>query len=353
MSDTTPSPAEPCKNCSLPLAPSAKYCPGCGQKKYHGPPTLWNLFSDFFETIFNLDNRLFITLRDLVVPGKLTNKYLAGKQRPFFQPLRLFFVSTVLMLSTYAILTVDRVGDTFDSTIETARAKAYHRIFELEMLADLDTLEKEFPAASSLALLDTIRSRHLTLGRDSMTIGYIEFRNDNTLNGKNLMVDMVDFHTMPPGELAEKYGVEHWMHRYQISQIVTIARSGARSITNIMGQLIWGVVFLIPLSALMLKLIYIRRKRNYVEHLVFSLHVHSFLFLLQALAAIVFYWFDSQVLLFATIPLTVIYFVLAQKRVYRQGWGKTFMKAFLLFLGYCFILSLAVGIGVLASLILY
>lgn len=310
------------------------------------------LFSDFFETVFNLDNRLFRTLRDLVIPGQITIKYLAGKQRPFFQPLRLFFVSTVLMLSAYAIFAGDRAGESFDTSIEEARGGAYQQIFESDLRAELDSLETEFSGAASAALLDTIRSRHLSNPPDSIFVGILDI-DENNVGGMELKVSEADFYTLSSGELLEKYKVEGWLAQYQTKQLHAIMRSGSRAIPGIMGQLIWGIVFIIPITALMLKFIYIRRKHTYVEHLVFSLHTHSFLFLIQALAAIVFYWFDTPALLWATIPLTIIYFIVAQKRVYRQGWFKTLIKAWLLFIGYTMIVSTAFGIGVVGALLMY
>lgn len=313
---------------------------------------MWSLFSDFFETVFNLDNRLFRTLRDLVIPGELSIKYLAGKQRPFFQPLRLFFVSTVLMLSAYAIFTADRVGESFDTSIEEARAGAYQRLFEANLRAELDTMAMEMADPEATTLLETIEEQHLNSSPDSLTLGLLDVDEDN-VEGVQLKVSEADFYTLSSRELLEKYEVEGWLAQYEAKQLHAIMRSGSRAIAGMMGQLIWGIVFIIPLAALMLKIIYIRRKRTYVEHLVFSLHVHAFLFLLQALAAIVFYWFDTPAFLWATIPLTIIYFVVALKRVYRQGWGKTLIKTWLLFLGYTMILSTAFGIGVLGALMLY
>ena len=311
------------------------------------------MFSDFFETVFNLDNRLFRTLRDLFIPGELTNKYLAGKQRPFFQPLRLFFVSTVLMLSAHAILAVEKVGDKFNASIENARAGAYERAFASELSAKLDTIAMEYPGASNLALLDTIKARNPTTSSDSIRIGILNVKAYNDIQGEELAVAAVDFYTLSPQEIIALYEVTDWQSQYLVRQFYALMHSDSRAITNIMGQLIWGVIFLIPMSALMLKLIYIRRKRTYVEHLVFSLHVHALIFLLQALAAIVFYWFDTSVLLWATLPLTIVYFIGAQKRVYRQGWIKTLIKAWLLFIGYSVILSMAFGIGILASFLLF
>lgn len=82
----------------------------------------------------------------------------------------------------------------------------------------------------------------------------------------------------------------------------------------------------------------------YVEHLVFGLHTHAFTFL-------VFFWIVFTVGLFGWnaytqaigIALTVwivVYFVLALKRVYAQGWFKTIMKASLLGVTYQFVLMI-------------
>ncbi|WP_173021438.1 DUF3667 domain-containing protein [Lewinella sp. W8] len=353
MTESSLPPEDSCKNCARPLKDGDKYCPGCGQKKYTGPPTLWGLFSELFETVFNLDNRLFRTLRDLPIPGQLTIKYLAGVQRPFFQPLRLFFVSTVLMLGAYSIFAVDRVGESFDASVESRRSNAYHRLFEFELRAELDTLAEEFPDPDARALLDTIRTRHLSASRDSMSLAYLDLHDLQRIQDRTIYIDVADYNTMSPEQIPEKYGVKGWLNRYQISQNAAINRAGGRGVANLMGQMIWGILILIPLTALMLKLFYVRRKRTYVEHMVFSLHVHSFLFLFQALAALVFYWFDSPAVLWASIPVTIVYFIVAQKRVYRQGWGKTLIKAFLMFFGYNFILTISTAVAMVFSLILY
>jgi hypothetical protein len=353
LAESSPTEDNFCKNCGHTLAADDRYCPACGQKRYHGPPTLWGLFSELFETVFNLDNRLFKTLRDLPLPGQLTIKYLAGKQRPFFQPLRLFFVSTVLMLSVYTLYTIDEVGESFDESVETARANAYHRVFEREMAAELDTLAEEFSDPGALALLDTIRTRHLSASRDSVFIGYLEFQQDGTYAGRELRMELTDYHTASTAEIIDKYGVDGWINQYQVRQIISINRSGARGLANLMGQMIWGILTLIPLTALMLKIFYIRRKRTYVEHMVFSLHVHSFLFLFQALGALVLYWFDTPIMLWISIPTTVIYFIISLKRVYGQGWGKTLLKSFFMFFGYNFILAISTAVAMVFSLILY
>jgi hypothetical protein len=97
---------------------------------------------------------------------------------------------------------------------------------------------------------------------------------------------------------------------------------------------------LLPIFALILKVLYIYKRRYYVEHLVLALHTHSFIFLtfliliglsrlqepLRALPAAplttgVIGWTIGIAI--AWIP---IYLWLAQKRFYGQGWFLTTVK---------------------------
>ena len=79
------------------------------------------------------------------------------------------------------------------------------------------------------------------------------------------------------------------------------------------------VFALLPLSAVLFKLFWC--KRYFVEHLVFTLHLHSFIFTaalmtllpVSSLAGIFFLWSAG-------------YSLLAFKRVYRMGWGVAVAK---------------------------
>ena len=99
--------------------------------------------------------------------------------------------------------------------------------------------------------------------------------------------------------------------------------------------------FLIPLFALLLKLIYLLRKRFYSEHLVFALHYHSVLFInLLLVVGLVALGRVAPAALAATargfaIALgawSVLYLVPAIKTTYGHGWwGATWRSAVLWF----------------------
>ena len=91
------------------------------------------------------------------------------------------------------------------------------------------------------------------------------------------------------------------------------------------------------ISGLFLSVVYFRMKRYYVEHLIFSLHYYSFDFLCKSIFALI-YLIAAAVgaklptlLLNFFYPVAFLYFMLALRRVYRQGWPVTAVKAVLLF----------------------
>ncbi len=107
-------------------------------------------------------------------------------------------------------------------------------------------------------------------------------------------------------------------------------------VSALLGDIPRMMFFLLPLFAVSLKLLYLRRKRLYVEHLVFLLHVHAFAFLiLTPLLLVPPLWRG----LFVGLALPV-YVALAPRAVYKQGWPKTLTKFALLGLGYVFLLAL-------------
>ena len=99
-------------------------------------------------------------------------------------------------------------------------------------------------------------------------------------------------------------------------------------------------VFL-PLLALCMKLMYWRPKRYYVEHLLFLVHNHAYVFLVMALVMLIgmipgvgdYAW----LLYWATFFYMVWYIYRAMRNVYGQGRGLTVIKY--LALGYLYFIA--------------
>ncbi len=84
-----------CLNCGSDKV--EQFCATCGQKAQATKQPLRVFLSDAVETLFNIDSRWLITMRDLFLkPGKVTREYIAGKRASYLPPLRIYLSISVL-----------------------------------------------------------------------------------------------------------------------------------------------------------------------------------------------------------------------------------------------------------------
>lgn len=342
-----------CKNCGTPHWDGERYCADCGQKIFTGPPTVWKLMTDFFENFFNVDNRIFRTLRDLAIPGKLTTHYLAGRQQPYLNPLRLFFISAVLMLGSAAIFTTASVKESFNKLAMESRLNGYRTVFKEEIQTAIDSIQRSFPGEEALLATDSLQHLLNFDTEDSTTLVHFIYAGSGVFEPVQTELTTKDLYTLSPEKITDNCKIEGWWSRFQFQQLIRIKTMDSQGITLLFSQLVWGLLLIIPLCALMLKLFYIRSKRLFIEHTIFSLHVHTCLFLLLTLAFLLIHFYGiPHGLILAGVAITV-YFPLALRRVYQQSWGKTLLKMLLLFLGYVFIVSICAIVSVVISVALF
>jgi hypothetical protein len=103
------------------------------------------------------------------------------------------------------------------------------------------------------------------------------------------------------------------------------------------------VMFLMmPVVAFLLLAIFYRLRKYYYEHLIFSVHVHTVLFMLMTIGFSLDYFFNLETIRW-TIFIGIVYLFISLKNVYLQSWLKTSAKFFLLLMLYSFVASLFLG----------
>jgi hypothetical protein len=120
-------------------------------------------------------------------------------------------------------------------------------------------------------------------------------------------------------------------------------------ISGFLGRVPQMMFVLLPIFAAMLMLLYAGSGRFYVEHFVFALHVHASAFLIY-----------MAMIALARVPAAgaallcwlMLYVYLAMKKVYRQGWIVTGIKYWVLGLAYLCLLSLGIGLTLVATVLL-
>lgn len=127
----------------------------------------------------------------------------------------------------------------------------------------------------------------------------------------------------PPGKIQ----------RFLMGQFINAVAEPQLMLNNMLEQLPLAMFVLLPIFALILKLIYLRTHKYYVEHLVFSTHLHSFTFLMYGVLLLLPVTAGSNSADFIADRssqilglVLMVYHLTALKRYYLEGWIRTCFK---------------------------
>lgn len=337
-----------CENCGTVL--QGHYCHVCGQRAHNPLRHFGHAVEDVFESFWHLDGRIFRTLRDLLVPGRVAANYLDGHRVRYIAPLRLFVVLTVLAFFVgHFAVRMERPNVSFggDAGIaDFARAdtvEAVDRIREssLAALRSDPELAGDGPIATIARDAAEEELRRLADARIRELRG--QPPDPDAKSGRGLNIRIGDEGWDPRRDkvaipwLPESANL--WLQAKAKRAVDNAGRisSDPEAFKDAWMRSVPTMLFLlVPIFALLLKLAHPLVDRGYLEHLVIALYSHAWLMLALLLlflgnaasdaggdgplgtAAAVFVG-----LLWVTIPL---YLLLMQKRVYRQSWWLTLPK---------------------------
>lgn len=350
-----------CSNCGHSFAENTanNFCPNCGQENLDKNVSFGQLFSDFIGNYLSLDSKLFRTIpRLLFSPGFLTNAFNNGKRIRYLTPIRIYLFMSVLYFSFFAA----QFSGAEDASSNNTQQER------------IDSVLNVVDTASDSILLEQI------LGQDEVII---ETDTSNQENRKKLQIPNNDYnlHFSFPEEdsssvqeqkirriimLSKEYGIDATIDTLKEEDSFftqnTLFTKGTRQFLRIYHQgpeelaayffarLPVMMLFTLPIFALIFKLLYIRRKRRYIEHIVFLLHFHAFLYSMLTLLL----WTNDYLSTgYITLLLFGIfaYFLIALKKVYQQSWKKSILKGLVFNVFYPVCLGIAiVTTGVVAFL---
>lgn len=336
-----------CKNCEQPLPTDAAYCAHCGQKNTDGRITVRSLFTEFFDAVFNIESRTLRTLRALFIPGKLTEEYFEGRHKRYVHPLRTLLVMSILLILTLGYLDFDKVTNhPYVIWDEMQRQNQTELVIDSLVMAQQQTsaVFQNDTVDQALDSLQYFLRRRVGWYGDSFNLRkYMTLFDNDAVR----MISREDFLQLTPKELTDKYEPNGWFNRQTFQQTAKYIQDESVLSSYLVGSMSWIALLIMPVIAFMFQLFYRKQKRFYVEHLVFSFHLHSFFFLLLSLGLLLAYGTGISLLILVII-LSAIYLLFALKRVYREKWGRTIGKLLLIGVSYM-ILLLAIFVGVTVS----
>ncbi|MFT7614838.1 MAG: hypothetical protein ACI9J3_003825 [Parvicellaceae bacterium] len=79
---------------------------------------------------------------------------------------------------------------------------------------------------------------------------------------------------------------------------------------------------MVPMMAIVLMLFFRRQKRFFVEHFIFSIHVHTFAFaLFSGVIGIIYYLPNLEYVVVSALLILVFHTAIAMKKMYKTSWG--------------------------------
>jgi hypothetical protein len=296
--NTVPEAAEPsgpvCRNCGTSL--SGEFCSRCGQKDSNPDIHFFELATDFIEEFFVWDSGIWNTLIPLLFrPGFVTAEFLAGRKVRYLPPVRLYLVISFLMFLLISITSADGLV-----------------IIDEELSADE-------------------RQQAISADQD------LESRDKSPAN--------LDF-----WEEGQKPAWATELEQRLKTNVKSVEKNPNLFLDKFIELLPYMMFILLPLFAVLVKCAYFFSPFHYLQHLVFSLHYHSavFLFVILGIAinTVTGYKFGTWLLVWS-----LLYLALALARVYRSGYASAAGKALIIGVGEAIFLLLTLSLLAVISVI--
>ena len=343
---------EYCLNCGTKLQDI--FCHHCGQKDLPKRQTLGELLTNFISSFWSYEGKFFLTAKYLLTrPGFLAKEYSDGKRESYYHPARMYvFISFVFFLTLVSLPDSDNEEETKKMSKEDAKELAK----ELKE-AGLDTINENsnFKNIISKAVADSVRK---DMEKDG-AIADIKKKKNSNINFIGSSFSSIKEYDSAQIILPDEKR-DGWIVRKLNIRAIEINNryegdDAGKRFGKDFGQAFIDnfskvLFYLLPIFALLLKLLYTRRDFFYSEHLVFSIYYYNFFFLAGTLYMIVNLIPGLDWLTYFIVIWIMAYLLWAMKRMYQQSWRKTILKYGIF--SFLFLICVSIGVSVSALLIL-
>ena len=351
--DTGPSLTH-CENCGAEL--QGHWCAQCGQPAIEYRRSFRYVVADLLNEFLNWDSKFFTTIALLMLkPWRLTNEFLAGKRVRYVNPLRLYLLASIIF---FFAVNYGAKGINFDASKLGPKDRA-------ELEADLK--KEDLPPAAREKLKELLRESSPSPAPSPLT-------NAPSPAPATLSPSPGTTVAPPPvepggNEQKKEYGkinerpfvvfdeaksttpFERWIEARAKEKMGEKGTKMGLFISTLLSNLPYMMLCCIPLFAFVLKVLYIRRRTFYIDHLIYALHVHTFFYtaiMLIVLATIGLNRVAPEAIAGWLIAFLWIAFVtqifLSIRYVYRQGWFISIFK--FLFGGFVYLTVLVFALAV-------
>ena len=248
MTEAIAEPTSNCPNCGQPM--TGPYCAGCGQQDKEVRRPFLYLLREIIQVVFELDGRAYRTVYYLLTrPGFLTMEYFSGRRMSYTPPLRLFLVISIGFFLLVGV--VSSLHSLRQSFIEQAQPELAAQI---EQDGDSDQ-GIDVPDTGDEAVIDPDDDdlEDIRVAVTSLSLPFLSEQANQNLRA--VLTAQVDSNIEEVLDDPQDFFI---------------------------GSLEYVTVFMLlmmPLLALIQKILFVFAGKYYIEHLVLTLHNHAFLVL--------------------------------------------------------------------------
>ena len=225
-----------CKNCKEELTGKQQFCSNCGQKNI-AKLNLKYILGQFVEDLFNWDSKFFTTIKKLALkPGFLSKEYVDGRRVSYVPPIRIYIVLSVVFF--FFVSTVDFKDSNQSNFNLTIGAEEGEEVEQIDGVV--------FPGDTSNYVVTTEELKKMDY--------------EGVLN-----------------HYLDSVGKDKGFAGY-VSRKMALAKVHDESFTGILiDQFSLFLLLMLPLFSLMYATIFSRNKRGFIGHLIFNIHLNSFI----------------------------------------------------------------------------
>lgn len=351
--------SEPCRNCDTSFI--GKFCPECGQEADTGAPTAVGFIYEFLTRNVLEKGKFPRTVWHLLrYPGGLTVDFLEGRRARYIRPVRIYLIFSILyflLLSFQANSLVKNLSVSADAAAQAQKAsqevrsqlKSAQTATDAELKKIMDSNETDKSAkqivkelAKSMKGIDKATEQadaQADAKQHPKVVLTIDDKKKSEADLKKL-VEMI--HIGNPAH--EKTIRQELLKRIEHFNALTQEQQINEVLHGAINQAPKAMFFLLPVFALILKMLFVFRSIPYGAHLLFSVHYHALVFLCllfllmpvpsPVMAAVILY-------IFAYLPV-------AMRTTYLCSWVGALARCFLLSILY----FIAVWLAMAGTLIL-
>ncbi len=336
-----------CENCGAAL--TGHWCSQCGQAAVDYHRSFRHVIWDILDALLNWDSKFFTSIGLLIAkPWRLTNDFVSGKRVRYFHPLRLYLLASILFFfaANHWAKSIHFQSKNFS---EKERADVQAQLQKSLKSPDL-------PAPARAAMEQALQAiKAVATPSPPPTPAMPSPKPEESSSPKE--TDYGPLLQLDSDTSKSDFG--KWLETRAKEKIGVHGSNAELFLATLFQNLPYMMLCCIPLFALVLKVLYVRRRIFYTEHLIYALHIHSFAYvgvILIVLATIGLGRITSGPIVGWAVALLWIGFAtqvfLSIRRVYRQSWFTTVFKFLFGGLVYLIVLFCALLITFLVTIAL-